>query len=612
VNTYEDLQLVLEQLILDEDLPGLRRLREDLLLLRTPRASATAELVVGLVASFEGRYASAMEHYHRALEQFVSVGDRGGQARAQLNIGLDLMITGDHAAALETSHKALSIYKDLNDAAGEARCLGNIGRAYAETGDFPTALDHFYRAISLYEAAGMTLNATSMLLNVGAVYIYAGDYAEAELRLTSCLDVLQQLDNKPAICRTFSNLGELAQRQGEYEKALGYLTAALGLAEEFGDNESVSEGVIAVLGILVRLERLEEALALASRTTSEQFTSPTHLIEYHKALARLAMLQGDLDRAYRLLHDALAIAHGTGLRQPEHDVHVLLRDIAQIRNDFASFISHNASAQKILDEIQGRDATQKIAILEAERRMSREREDRERERALLYGALPQTVADRMLSGEDVSSDHFEEVSVLFLDIVGFTAISDRVPPGHVVHLLKAIFRVCDEVCRTHGLTKIKTIGDSYMAVAGVPEPLADHAREAALAAVSMMRGLNDLELKMDPDLGDTSWTRDVGEIQVRIGLHCGPVVAGIVGDERLQYDVWGDTVNTASRMESTGEPGRIQVSESFAQGLGYKGEGRSEEGMPAALAPRPYSIAPRGAIEIKGKGSMTTYWLEGA
>jgi len=146
--------------------------------------------------------------------------------------------------------------------------------------------------------------------------------------------------------------------------------------------------------------------------------------------------------------------------------------------------------------------------------------------------------------------------------------------------LSEIFKVCDEVCKQHGLTKIKTIGDSYMAVAGVPEPLNDHATQAARAAISMVRGL-----------------KSAGKPAVRVGLHCGPLVAGIVGEERLQYDVWGDTVNVASRMESTGEPGRIHVSQAFAQALsGREGDGLRE----------------RGTLVVKGKGQMKTYWLEGA
>jgi len=202
-------------------------------------------------------------------------------------------------------------------------------------------------------------------------------------------------------------------------------------------------------------------------------------------------------------------------------------------------------------------------------------------RALLDGALPKSVADRMIAGEKVSGDLFEEVTVLFLDIVGFTAIADKLRPEQLVNLLESIFSSCDEICMRYGLTKIKTIGDSYMAVAGVPQSITDNQYQAALAATELIQALSAFD------------------IRVRIGMHCGPVVAGVIGTERLQYDVWGDTVNTASRLESTSEPNRIHVSDAFATSISFIG-----------ITQRQLKLVPRGLMHIKGKGEMNTYWLE--
>jgi class 3 adenylate cyclase len=204
--------------------------------------------------------------------------------------------------------------------------------------------------------------------------------------------------------------------------------------------------------------------------------------------------------------------------------------------------------------------------------------------------------------------------VLFLDIVGFTRISDRIPPGHVVHLLEQIFTTLDAVCERHGVMKIKTIGDSYMAVAFSntedQTPKNGHVVSAAQCAVEMLAALNTLEVTMPPDLGDTSWTNTIDDINVRIGLHCGPVTAGVIGTQRLQYDVWGDTVNVASRMESHGEPGRIHVSEAFASALLSEGGGQRAEGKRnGSVTSESLTIFNRGQISIKGKGEMTTYWL---
>jgi adenylate cyclase len=233
----------------------------------------------------------------------------------------------------------------------------------------------------------------------------------------------------------------------------------------------------------------------------------------------------------------------------------------------------------------------------------------------LYGALPASVADRLIAGEDVSGDHADEVSVLFLDIVGFTMIAERISAKHLLDLLRAVFKVCDDACRDFGLTKIKTIGDAFLAVAGVPEFRMDHAQCTANAAIKIMKDLDTLEITSltstgsasDTSSPDNSWIKEVGTIKVRIGLHSGPVVAGIVGEERLQYDIWGDTVNIASRMESTGEPGKIQVSESFTDALNLVPRTSIEN-----LEPGTWNLELRGETAIKGKGTMRTYWLEGA
>jgi adenylate cyclase len=132
--------------------------------------------------------------------------------------------------------------------------------------------------------------------------------------------------------------------------------------------------------------------------------------------------------------------------------------------------------------------------------------------------------------------------------------------------------------------------------------------------LEMISTLAELEITMPPELGDTSWVNNVGEINVRIGLHCGPVTAGVIGTKRLQYDVWGDTVNVASRMESTGEPGRIQVSDTFASALnGLEGTGRDRRGLEGTggdLEAGTWNLELRGATEVKGKGTMKTHWLE--
>jgi class 3 adenylate cyclase len=203
--------------------------------------------------------------------------------------------------------------------------------------------------------------------------------------------------------------------------------------------------------------------------------------------------------------------------------------------------------------------------------------ERERSERLLLNMLPEEVAVELKETGRAEARRFESISVLFADAVGFTARSERIPADQVVAELDEVFSYFDELTEKHGCEKIRTIGDAYMVAAGVPVPRADHAR--VLAAM----GLEILE-----------YCRDRG-LAFRVGISSGPVVAGVIGRSKYQYDVWGDTVNTASRMESHGEPGRIQVSEPT-----YR------------LIADSFTCVARGKIEVKGKGVVDTWFVEAA
>jgi class 3 adenylate cyclase len=203
----------------------------------------------------------------------------------------------------------------------------------------------------------------------------------------------------------------------------------------------------------------------------------------------------------------------------------------------------------------------------------RELEHRRSER-LLLNVLPAPIAARLKQHEEVIADRFDEATVLFADIVDFTPRSAALPPERVVELLDEVFTAFDRMAEERGLEKIKTIGDAYMVAGGIPEPRPDHVLAVAQMGLAMIRATDGVEL--------------------RIGIDSGPVVAGVIGRRRFIYDLWGDTVNTASRMESHGVPGRIQVTERVMRRL----EDR-------------FVFEPRGMIEVKGKGPMPTWFLLG-
>lgn len=200
---------------------------------------------------------------------------------------------------------------------------------------------------------------------------------------------------------------------------------------------------------------------------------------------------------------------------------------------------------------------------------------------LLLSILPRSIVDRISGGEAMIADYVDEVTVLFADIVGFTEFASRQSPGDLVRFLNSIFTVFDDLTQQFGGEKIKTIGDAYMVAFGLPDPRADHAEAAARLALAMLDEIGQFR------------GIDGNPISLRIGLHAGPAVAGVIGQRKFSFDVWGTTVNVASRMESHGEPGRVHVSEAFRTAL----DGR-------------FAFAERGLIDVKGTGLMRTYFLD--
>lgn len=209
-------------------------------------------------------------------------------------------------------------------------------------------------------------------------------------------------------------------------------------------------------------------------------------------------------------------------------------------------------------------------------------EEQEKSERLLLNILPKPVAERMKQGQRTIADGFDEVTVLFADLVGFTALTLATPADQVVHLLNEVFSAFDLLADQHGLEKVKTSGDSYMAVSGLPTPRSDHAEAVAAFALD----LEDELVRFNQAYGTA--------LRMRVGINTGPVIAGVIGRNKFIYDLWGDTVNTASRMESHALPGMIQVSPSTYARLQGK-----------------FALRERGPVEIKGKGTMTTYFLLG-
>lgn len=243
----------------------------------------------------------------------------------------------------------------------------------------------------------------------------------------------------------------------------------------------------------------------------------------------------------------------------------------------ASALGISAAAAYFL-ETASRTVFHQTRVIESQQfALEREKEKSDR---LLLNVLPEPIAARLREDTASVAEAFDDASVLFADLVGFTPLSERMPAERVVAMLNELFSRFDDLAEQHGVEKIKTIGDAYMAVAGVPTPCADHAERVVAMGLEMLAVVAERA------------ARDELELELRVGVHSGPVVAGVIGKKRFIYDLWGDTVNVASRMESHGLPGKLQLSDAT---LARLGDGRAVE--------------ERAPIDVKGKGRMRTFLL---
>jgi adenylate cyclase len=208
--------------------------------------------------------------------------------------------------------------------------------------------------------------------------------------------------------------------------------------------------------------------------------------------------------------------------------------------------------------------------------------EQDRSESLLLNVLPREIADRLKSGERVIADHHPSVSIMFADLVGFTPLTNLLSPTAMVELLNAIYSRFDSLIEKYGVEKIRTIGDNYMIASGLPRPRADHAQAIARLALEM----NAYIASLAPVEGR--------RLFFRFGINSGPVIAGVIGHKKFAYDVWGDTANTASRMESQGVPGKIQITQATYE-----------------LIKADFICEPHGPVDVKGIGPMQTWFLVG-
>lgn len=385
-------------------------------------------------------------------------------------------------------------------------------------------------------------------------------------------------------------------------------------------SSSIYQGSILIVDDLeANVRLLERSLRGAGYASVSSTTDPTEVCRLHE-LHRYDLILLDLQMpgmdGFQVMEDLKEIETGGYLpvlvvtAQPAHklralqagardfvskpldlvEVHARVYNMLEVRLLHAEMSAHALLLEQTLREVEESRELLRRQSSELKALYEKVLIEQQLSERLLLNVLPRAIAERLKGRREeiadefpeIIADSFPEVTVLFADIVGFTKFSSGVSPERLVALLNEIFTNYDTIADQHGLEKIKSIGDAYMAAAGLPEAVVDHAARAARMALDMLEALARFN------------TRTGNEFEIRIGLHSGAAVAGVIGKRKFIYDLWGETVNTASRMESHGLPGRIHLSEATHTLLGDA-----------------FVLEERGLIEVKGMGALRTWFLCG-
>lgn len=568
---------------------------------------AEAHKAVGMSYYFQNNWFDALFHWQTAKEFYQESGDLVGVSNMLNNFGALYFNEGDDEQALKNYLKSLKVAEESEDSLRIATALMNIGTVHLnKKSTHDLAFKYYQRALAISEQLGDLDAIGTCAVNMGEIYLSRGKESDLDSALYYYERALETYNQSATgnLAFALKSIGKVYAERGEYETAIKYQTDAYNFAK----------------GVEGRLEMAQSLLSLAETYSMkgdfsksiEAYQRAKELASDIGALYEINSADGGLAKAYSEVGDYENAFRYKELFSSLKDT--LYNSATEKRLQVATL---NYEIEKNKGEITLLQKDQKLKEIELKRQkiirnaatitgillliviaglFHRYRythrtnkiieKEKERSDELLLNILPRETADELKKSGKATPKYYESVSVLFTDFKGFTKIAEQLSPQELVEELNECFSAFDRIITKYGLEKIKTIGDSYMCAAGIPTPMPDNAYQMVKAALEIRDYMVAHHEKRISE-GHQSW-------ELRIGVHTGPVIAGVVGKNKFAYDIWGDTVNTASRMETSGVSGEVNIS-----GATYQ------------LVKDHFICRHRGKIMAKHKGEVDMYLVEG-
>jgi adenylate cyclase len=552
----------------------------------------------GLVYYSQGNYTEALVHWNESLKIFSEIEDQLGQANMLNNIGAIYTDKGDYVSALDYYLKSLKLSEQLRDSLRMATALSNIGLVYKnDPNTLEKALEFYERSLEMSKAIGDNEAIGSSALNLGELFMAKGNYDEAlrfflesEHAYRSGEEISQYLPN------SLLSIGKVHGLKGDYGRATKYIAMAVDFSREYGLKLRLVQALTQMGETNLHFSKYDEAIKyyLEAEDLATDTGAKLELKSIYEGLSTASSRRGDFRDGYKYQQALLAIKDtlysddnskklerlqfSFDLEKKESQITLLTKNTAlkELELEQQRFSKNALMAGLgvaflvgiiLLRNYQTKLrsnrllAKQNTSILLQKEEIEGHLGDIEKQKqeieTLMLNILPVEVAQELRKNGTATPRYYESVTVLFTDFKEFTRIAETMPAHELVEQLNACFIAFDGISEEYGLEKIKTIGDAYMCACGIPTPVEDHPIRTVRAAMAIQQYI-EKENRKRREQGTAPW-------EIRIGIHTGPIVAGVVGRKKFAYDIWGNAVNIANRLESNGKEGCVNISDSTYQ-----------------------------------------------
>jgi len=584
---------------------------------KAPMAQYDALTTLAVGSSMKGDHAAALAHFGHCLELARNMDDRKREANTHSNLSNVYRSMGDLPAALEQLRKSEGIDTGLKNLEGLAGTYNNLGNLYTELGELEQALENYRRSATLAEELDSDRGRAQAIQNLGATWLQLGRLDTALTAFHQALDLYRRMGRKLEMGMACNNLGRAYGLLDRMPDAHAYLDSALELLSAVRSDRHLSRTYINRGQVYLRAKQAPAAVKACNegRRIAQERGLLQQEKECQECLAEAYAATGQHRKAfsalqaYNVLNDSLqALNNGREVMRMDVTRSFQERMFADSLSNVRATFERELAYQHRLGEERDRRNVSVFAgigvlalaiglwtrLRHTRRSRAAIQHERDRSDGLLLNILPAEVAQELKDTGKAKARLYEQVTVLFTDFKGFTALSEQLTPDALVAEIDSCFRAFDAILEKHGIEKIKTIGDAYMAAGGLPDPATGRPIDVVRAALEMQDHM--------ATYADQRKNEGRPFFEMRLGIHTGPVIAGIVGAKKFAYDIWGDTVNTASRMESSGEVGRVNISGNTHALV---------KDVPSSTGSGPeFAFVHRGRVHAKGKGDLDMYFLE--